>query len=712
MNQGHLAPILLLGDQNKYLEGTLSQGQTLASDVTRVQSSLAATLSQAQTLAANISSLQYLTATLSQTQTLASAITRLQYLAATLSQSQALASAVDVKQYLAATLAQDEVLESDITITSLDVYLTAALSQGQTLASAITTLQYLAGTLSQSQTLASNLSVLQCLTATLTQAQTLASSVAVSQYLATTLEQLQDLASDMLVLGAVNLAASLSQEQALASSITRLQYLASTLSQSQTLSAEIASLQRLTATLSQGQTLASSITREQRLAASLSQEQTLSASATVQQRLAATLAQDQALAADMLSQVLLASALSQAQELTAELDSEMRLSAALEQAQYLAAEVDIRYPFYIRPDEVAAAVLDALLVDHCGVGTVGWSLMMSAYQSAMGVAVHIDTVDGQPGTVLGVNGTRTNPVTTEADARVIADLLQIRRYMLVQGELLLTVDHQNWEFSGAAGTSWPEIDMGGRDLFGSTFDRLHIEGDLAPSSTGEACVWTACHVGPCTGITGRLYGCTLRDVIQVGEGGSTHPIGCGILECHDCSAAADTEEGPVRILAGHDLTHGRDIQLTGWKGTVEIHDVNNANTRALIVAEGADIFLADTCDAGTIKVDGVAHIHDDSAPGCAVDTSGVLAPATVAVAVWDEPLADHPVAGSAAAAVSAIVNGLTEGQALQLLELWRLNGLEVGTPVTASPTSRTTAGITQALTGPDVDGRYSMVRLP
>ena len=54
--------------------------------------------------------------------------------------------------------------------------------------------------------------------------------------------------------------------------------------------------------------------------------------------------------------------------------------------------------------------------------------------------------------------------------------------------------------------------------------------------------------------------------------------------------------------------------------------------------------------------------------------------------------------------------GLTPAQAAQLIEVWRLNGGQIGGVVTATPTARTAPGIVQVLTGPDGTGRSTMTR--
>jgi len=66
-------------------------------------------------------------------------------------------------------------------------------------------------------------------------------------------------------------------------------------------------------------------------------------------------------------------------------------------------------------------------------------------------------------------------------------------------------------------------------------------------------------------------------------------------------------------------------------------------------------------------------------------------PAAIADAVWDEPVADHLGVGSTGAALEsggAGGAGLTDAQATQLAEVWRLLGLDSAAPLTIARTQR------------------------
>jgi hypothetical protein len=274
--------------------------------------------------------------------------------------------------------------------------------------------------------------------------------------------------------------------------------------------------------------------------------------------------------------------------------------------------------------EIAQAVWNAAHVDYLLAGTMGWTQLMNAYQSAIGPAVYMDMVDGTAGAVLGLNGTRSHPVSNEADMVAIAAQLQIKRVMLVGGELLLTRAYEGWEFSGLASSGNPEINVGGQYMQDSKFERVDVEGIFADTTTGESCTFRDCHIGPAYGITGRLYNCTLRGEIEVGKDATSHPLACGILKAFCCSAAGEADEGPVTLLCGAGPgVHARDIQIMGWAGMIEVHGMSSSGTRVHLECNSGHVAIKPSCTAGNITLSGVVHVIDESV-GAVVDAMDTL----------------------------------------------------------------------------------------
>ena len=144
---------------------------------------------------------------------------------------------------------------------------------------------------------------------------------------------------------------------------------------------------------------------------------------------------------------------------------------------------------------------------------VSFSQGASVYEDG---AVWIDTTVTNTGTVSGVDGVSTNPVSTIAAANTLAANLNLNRFRIAPGSsFTLAADQTNQVFSG---DSWT-IALGGQTIDGSTIVGATVSG-IATNTSGIQ----------------HFVNCTLGAVTLPGD---THLIGCGLSDTQTAGEAGD-----------------------------------------------------------------------------------------------------------------------------------------------------------------------------
>jgi hypothetical protein len=131
-----------------------------------------------------------------------------------------------------------------------------------------------------------------------------------------------------------------------------------------------------------------------------------------------------------------------------------------------------------------------------------------------GGKIYIDILNGAAGTVEFVNGTITNPVDNIADARTIADSLNITRYECASGSVI-TLDQ---EF---ARTIWTGagyvVDLNGQDVGGIRVNNAFVLG----TNTGTVLkLFRNCNISTITGDNMSFIDCALVGTVTASGGGT------------------------------------------------------------------------------------------------------------------------------------------------------------------------------------------------
>jgi hypothetical protein len=222
------------------------------------------------------------------------------------------------------------------------------------------------------------------------------------------------------------------------------------------------------------------------------------------------------------------------------------------------------------------------------------------------------------------------------------------------------------------------------------FYSAHVMGTLDSNAEVKECL-----IHDLNYVEGFVIDCIL------GAGG-TIVLG-GLADFVDCTCGGVTLATAPTIDCGGS---GHDLVMRNYTGCLRIRNKTGPESITMDV-NGTILIERATVTAGLVRVAGTGEILDSITlepileswnPNVTLAIDQLISPASVANAVWDEVGASHVAAGSMGALVQAIVGGLTEQQATQLLELWRLKGLDPVAPLVVTATQRSIPGIVQKIT--------------
>lgn len=257
------------------------------------------------------------------------------------------------------------------------------------------------------------------------------------------------------------------------------------------------------------------------------------------------------------------------------------------------------------------------------------SLLLLQQETLYNGVVHVDLLDGGPGTNYPV-GTASEPALTMADARTIALRYGIRE-LHGRGILLLDGSVDNFVLEGFGIPA--AIDFNGFTANGSKLRQLAATGDMAGT---QGAVFEQCNIGDLSDVSASFVDCMFSGTTAFvpPQPGAANFLG----SCASFVAGTATPIFDLQDLA-------QDLQMRAWSGGAEIRNCSQPTNNISVDMLSGYLKLDASCTAGTIVVRGVGHLTDNS-NGATVVTVGLVSPAYVADAVWDELEVDHTVPGS------------------------------------------------------------------
>lgn len=272
---------------------------------------------------------------------------------------------------------------------------------------------------------------------------------------------------------------------------------------------------------------------------------------------------------------------------------------------------------------------------------LGNSALYDLYMSRWGPTIYIDPIYGSPGTDVGVNGTKDNPVNSEADGYALAEALNIRGYWIVNGTITLASgpsdQYDDWTF---ASQGWSGgVDAGGKRVWGATFHDIRLVGTIDPGPEGQDFNAFNSLVGACTNITATLVKCALHSTLALPTTNVAFGVLGGALILNDCYNW-NPDAFPVRISMGGSVPNGTTVRMQGYKGKLLIQNMQQEDADFEGSFQGADVEIENTCTDGYIKLAGLAEVNDNSA-GVTIDKSGLSEWLN-----WEEEQSDHTTSGT------------------------------------------------------------------
>jgi hypothetical protein len=295
-----------------------------------------------------------------------------------------------------------------------------------------------------------------------------------------------------------------------------------------------------------------------------------------------------------------------------------------------------------------------------------------------------------------VDGIMTNPVSTIAAAKTIADNLGIKRFWIQSGvTVTLGAAYVGYIFDGKG---WI-LALGGQDISKSQFERAEQLSGTGIGTTGEA-VFFDCHLGP-TAITigeADFTRCHLNGTVTMSQATVPYLFNqcVGIVNSKITFAAANqscviAKWSGTLTIAG--MVSTNTLYLDG-DGDVTFDNTNNSGvvivsgnirvtdsgtTMNITRAQVAEVLLdtnelqAELVDGGRtdLLIDAILadtnELQTDWANGgrldLILDAASAPSAATVADAVWDEALSGHSTAGTSGKKLTDLVNADLSGVA-------------------------------------------------
>lgn len=227
--------------------------------------------------------------------------------------------------------------------------------------------------------------------------------------------------------------------------------------------------------------------------------------------------------------------------------------------------------------------------------------------------VWIDTTGGAAaGTVLGVNGIQSNPVSNIADAITIAQAYGTKRFKLA-GTIAPAASLIGYHFQATEGGG--SVDANGQDLGGSIFDAVGITGTFASTSDmfgtamaffGTTTNWRGVAVRP--GMSGTI-------VVAPGQ----------VATFAQAASVVAGVSTPAIDVSGV----GTQLNLRAYSGGMNIIGMDNAGSNASLEFTAGQVILAASNTAGTIVVRGIVSPITDNTAGATVITDAAVQGITI-----------------------------------------------------------------------------------
>lgn len=271
-------------------------------------------------------------------------------------------------------------------------------------------------------------------------------------------------------------------------------------------------------------------------------------------------------------------------------------------------------------------------------------------------AIWINSISGNDAN----NGKPNSPVATATAAKTLADSLGLATYHL-RGSITLGSSHDQWSFIGDSAALNDIVNLNNVSVDESRFQGLQISGDALESNI-EALF---CELDNPGNLHGVFRQCGLINTFKI------EAITTQTYVFQHCYSQVAGLSRPALDFTSSGVTH--NVQFRNYTGGLNIRNMLNGNFSMDTPAGTID--LESTVTGGVAVIRGTGILIDNSGGTASVNTDGFV-------------------------------------QAVELDELWKLQGLDIANPMTVTPTSRDAgASVAQTISG-DGDTTTTVTRDP
>ncbi|MCD6436633.1 MAG: right-handed parallel beta-helix repeat-containing protein [Clostridiales bacterium] len=200
-------------------------------------------------------------------------------------------------------------------------------------------------------------------------------------------------------------------------------------------------------------------------------------------------------------------------------------------------------------------------------------------------------------------GTHSMQVNNLLDAIAIAAENGLSSIMIT-GDVVATDIHNLFNLIIKGNAADASITLNGANTTGVIFQDIGVRGNCL----GKCDMNNASIYGPLTNFFGRMIKCSIISTITLGS----YYIPSAFLDCYGFSSTTIDFAGSAS-----------NAFINNFHGNLSVANVVNENSVRLSFNEGTCRIL-NTCDSGTINVEGVVRVYDASLEGCFVDQNSTI----------------------------------------------------------------------------------------
>ena len=222
-------------------------------------------------------------------------------------------------------------------------------------------------------------------------------------------------------------------------------------------------------------------------------------------------------------------------------------------------------------------------------------------------------------------GTQGRPVNNISDAVIIANSRKMRK-LLIMSDITVEADDNISLFAletiGVMGT---QLTLSpGCSANGAVFRNLNMQGEM---TNGDIVLIEDCSIGNLDNFSG------IMNVVAFGE---TSEISLGSWATVIQGLAGGTPLSEPEITIGT-----ASLNMHHWEGHLKLKGQTDSDLKTHIGVSQGEIIIDSTCVAGSIHVEGIGTVEDNSGPSCSIDVDNMLSNPTIANWVWEENLSNH-----------------------------------------------------------------------